>query len=84
MEPECKLEKSNLIKLIRGFKILLEQMINEYGLDLSHNENYLSLKNFYEEIQTKLLDPDYFHCLLGKTFDDKCNPIVEEYVEDEE
>jgi hypothetical protein len=84
MEPECKIEKSNLIKLIRSFKILLKQMISEYNIDLNKNENYLSLKSFYEEVETKLLDSDYFHCLLGKTFDDKCNPIVDEYIEDEE
>ena len=32
---------------------------------------YLSWKSFYEDIEGKLLDPDYFHCILGKNFDDE-------------
>ncbi len=83
MENECKMEKSCLIKLIRSFKVLLHQLIIENGLNLSNNENYLSLKYFYAEVENKLIDPDYFHCLLGKSFDDKCNPIMDEIVDEE-
>jgi hypothetical protein len=73
-----------LIKLLRKFKIFIDELINENTLNSNNNGNFISLKAFYEEVENKLIDNDYFHCLLGNNFDDKCNPIVEEFVCEEQ
>jgi hypothetical protein len=43
---------------------------NEGKIDITNDSEYLNLKSFYEETEAKLLDTDYFHCLLGKSFED--------------
>ncbi len=83
MEPECKLEKKGLIKLIWSFKSLVKDIVDSNVLDLKNNEKYLSLKTYYKEVEDKLVDPDYFHCLLGESFDDKCNQIYDEDIDNE-
>lgn len=69
MEPECRNERNLLIKLIKKFKELLSSLFLNQKIDVSDSSQYIDLKNFYEETESKLVDPDYFHCLLGKTFE---------------
>ena len=71
MEPECKIERNSLIKLIKKYKQFLKHVVNEKQIDLDSNEEYVSLKAYYHEIEEKMLDPDYFHCILGKKFEDE-------------
>jgi hypothetical protein len=70
MELECKTEKNSLIKLIRSYKILLARIVMEGGNGVKSLEEYETLKKLYDETESKLLDPDYFHCLLGKSFEE--------------
>lgn len=81
MEPECKTERLNLIKLLRKFKILLQNISTE-DLKLT-NEFYADLKDSYEETEKSLLDKDLFFCYLGENFDSSCPPEKtnsEEYI----
>lgn len=69
MEPECKNEKNLLIKTMKQFKDLLTNVVSSNNLNLSNDESYISLRTFYEETECKLIDTDYFHCILGKNFE---------------
>jgi hypothetical protein len=51
-------------------------------LNLTHNGYYIALKDFYNDVENRLIDRDYFHCLLGKDLLLN-NPTVEEYIESE-
>lgn len=78
MELECKTERNSLIKLLRRFKELMQNVLSSDEVDLNNFESYTTLRKFYEETERKLLDPDYFHCMLGKNFDDKCPPLEDD------
>jgi len=72
-EPECKNEKHNMIKLMKDFKVALFNMIKDYKIEqdeLNKNEEFMNLKSNYEEIEKKLLDPDFFFLTMGNSFDD--------------
>jgi len=96
MEPECNLEKYNLIKLIRKYKELVNRIKEKHNVDIenSNKKEFEALKGFYNEIQEKIVDKDSFLSLLGDKFEDEC-PTIEvdvnydelyknEYLEDNE
>jgi hypothetical protein len=72
MEPECKKERFSLVKLIKKFKQMLHFLKRNYNIETESSEAYNSLRDFYEETESKLIDPDSFFSFLGKSFDDEC------------
>ncbi len=70
MEPECKNERVSLIKLIRKYKEMISSLVKNNNAHITNDPMFISLRNAYSEAEQKLIDTDYFHCLLGKTFDD--------------
>ncbi len=72
MEPECLAEKQYLFKLIKKYKVLLQKVAKAKNLQLEQSEEIKKLKEIYEETQAKLVDSDYFLCLLGKNFESEC------------
>lgn len=73
MEPECKHERISLVKLIKRFKTFVEHIDNSGKVEnMKSLDSYINLQKTYEDTEKKLLDPDYFHCILGKNFEDKC------------
>lgn len=68
LEPECKNDRELSIKLILQFKKTLIKLINKNSItndNLKFDQNYGELKNFYESVEEKVIDPDYFFCNLG-------------------
>lgn len=84
MEPECKNERNSLVKLIKRFKVLLNYIVKNNNIDIANDEHFKSLKSFYEDLDNKLIDPDYFHCLLGREFENQCPEVNEDEDEEEE
>jgi hypothetical protein len=84
MENECKNEKNSLIKLLRCYKLVLHKIVAETNIDFSSHEEYLTLKRLYEDTEKKLLDSDYFHCLLGRSFEELSKVDLNELYELEE
>ena len=73
MEPNCNNEKISLIKLIKKFKEFLQFLLNKRNIDLlSESAMYTSLKKAYSDAEDKLIDTDFFYCLLGENFEDSC------------
>jgi len=73
LEPECKNERCNLVKLIAYFKKCLFSLYKAYNLtenDLNNDQEYISLKEKYTETEHKLIDSDYFYYTLGEKFSD--------------
>lgn len=73
LEPECKNERHNLVKLIGYFKRCLFSLYKTYNLteeDLLKDNDYISLKEKYAETEQKLLDSDFFYYTLGENFSD--------------
>jgi hypothetical protein len=70
VENECKVEKQLLVKLIRYHKVVLTKLVNEDKIDIASNIDYLRLKEQYEATEENFSDIDFFHCLLGKEFDE--------------
>jgi hypothetical protein len=70
VENECKAEKQLLVKLIRYYKIVLTKMVNEEKIDIASDVNYSKLREQYEATEENFTDIDYFHCLVGKEFDE--------------
>ena len=60
MEPDCLIERQELLKLIQRYKILLKHIIKENDINPSENEVILNLKSIYEETQGKIIDIDFF------------------------
>ncbi len=77
MDPECNLEKYNLIKLIRKYKELVNGIKEKHNVDIenSNRKEFESLKSLYNEIQEKIVDKDSFLSLLGDKFEDECPNI---------
>lgn len=82
MEPDCLVERKELIKLIQRYKVLLKYIVKENNIDESQNEVLTRLKGVYKEIEGKLIDVEYFKQLLGESFDDDCSYV--ENIKDEE
>jgi hypothetical protein len=73
MDPECAIEKQYLIKLIKKYKILFQMISKNEETKILITKQFLSsLQETYEETQKKMIDPDYFICLLGSNFEAEC------------
>ena len=83
MEPDCLIERQELLKLIQRYKILLKHIIKENDINPSENEVILNLKSIYEETQGKIIDIDFFKSFLGDTFESECIN-VDELVDEKE
>lgn len=73
IEPECKTERCNLVRLIGYFKKCLFSLYKTHNLtenELLHDADYVSLKEKYLETEQKLLDTDTFYYTLGEKFSD--------------
>jgi hypothetical protein len=70
LEQECKAERHMLVKLIRYYKVVLKKFLNEGKIDITSDIQYLKLKDTYKATEGKLMDVDYFRCLLGKNFEE--------------
>jgi hypothetical protein len=71
LEPECKTERCNLVKLIGYFKRCLFTLYKNYNLtenDLLNDSDYVSLQEKYLETEQKILDTDFFYHTLGEKF----------------
>ena len=82
MEPDCLVERKELIKLLQKYKLLLKHIMKEKNINSNDNEIVKNLKCVYEEIQKKLIDNELFTHYLGNDFDSDCMNI-EENKEDE-
>ena len=72
MEPDCLVERQELVKLIQRYKLLLKFIVKENKIDPSNNEIIKKLKGVYNEIQGKLIDVDFFKYYLGDDFESDC------------
>ena len=75
MEPECKREKISLIQLIKKFKEFVFHVVKKRNIKFeseSESDLYSSLKKAYQDAQDKLIESDFFICVLGDNFDDYC------------
>ncbi len=73
LETECKNEKYSLIKLLALFKSYLFNLLKKCEISkeiLDHDEDFKKLKCFYQDIEKKMIDPDFFFMTLGENFDD--------------
>ena len=82
MEPDCLIERKELIKLLQKYKLLLKHIIKEKNINSEKNEVIQNLKSVYDEIQKKLIDHDLFVHYLGNDFESECINI--EDVKDDE
>ena len=82
MEPDCLIERRELIKLLQKYKLLLKHIIKEKNINSEKNEVIQNLKSVYDEIQKKLIDHDLFVHYLGNDFESEC--INVEDVKDDE
>ena len=71
MEPDCSREKVSLIKLVKKFKEFLHYLNKDKNIEFE-SELYNSLKKAYQDAQDKLLENDFFLCVLGENFNDPC------------
>ena len=84
MEPDCLVERKELIKLLQKYKLLLKHIIKEKNINSNDNEIVKNLKCVYEEIQKKLIDNELFTHYLGNDFDSDCMNIEENKEEEKE
>jgi hypothetical protein len=68
LEPECKLQKMALTKLIAHFKKIYNS-ISE-GKSIQHTEQFLRLKRHYDNAEMNTSDTDYFVSIMGDCFED--------------
>ena len=84
MEPDCLVERKELIKLLQKYKLLLKHIMKEKNINSNDNEIVKNLKCVYEEIQKKLIDNELFTHYLGNDFDSDCMNIEENKEEEKE
>ena len=70
LEPECKEEKQAIIKTLALFKRYTLSFVKNDPEKFKNDKDYLELKASYEELERKLLDPDFFFLSLGDNFED--------------
>jgi uncharacterized Zn-finger protein len=82
MEPDCLIEREELIKLVQKYKLFMNKIVKESNIDPNRNEVLINLKKDYEDIQSKLIDKKLFEHYLGNSFESDCpnddNSIKEE------
>ena len=72
MEPECLVEREELIKLVQKYKLFMNKVVRESHIDPNKNEVLINLKKDYENIQSKLIDKNLFIHYLGNDFESDC------------
>lgn len=72
MEPECLVEREELIKLVQKYKLFMNKVVRESHIDPHKNEVLINLKKDYENIQSKLIDKNLFIHYLGNDFESDC------------
>ena len=82
MEPDCLVERQELIKLVQKYKLLMNRIIKDKNIDLQKNEVIVNLRKEYEEVQSKLIDTNLFIQYLGDDFESECRNV--ESVQEEE
>jgi hypothetical protein len=82
MEPDCLVERQELIKLVQKYKLLMSRIIKDKNIDLQKNETIINLRKEYEEVQSKLIDTNLFVQYLGEDFESECKNV--ESVQEEE
>jgi len=73
LEPDCKNEKHFIIKTLALFKKFVFTLVSKGKVNkdaLEKDTDYLDLKSNYEELEKKLIDPDFFFLTLGENFED--------------
>jgi hypothetical protein len=70
LEPECKEEKQAIIKTLALFKKYTLSFVKNDPEKFKDDKDFLELKSSYEEMEKKLLDPDFFFLTLGDNFED--------------
>ena len=75
MEPDCLVEREELIKLAQKYKLLMNRIIKENKIDVNKNDVIINLKKEYEEIQSKLIDKKLFEKYLGNNFESECKNV---------
>jgi hypothetical protein len=68
LEPECKLQKMALTKLIAHFKKIYLKLSE--GRNIKHSEQFLKLKRNYDMVEKNASDLDYFFSIMGDNYDD--------------
>ena len=71
IEEECKNERSMLIQLIMSYKTHADSLTSKYSEREEFNSPLFNeikenIEICYKDLEFKLLDPDYFYCLLGR------------------
>jgi hypothetical protein len=84
MEPDCLVERQELIKLLQQYKLLLKHIVKEKNIDTQKNEVIKNLKAVYDDVQNKLIDTNLFKHYLGNDFEAECENIEENKEEDKD
>ena len=72
MEPDCLIEREELIKLVQKYKLFMNKVVRDSHIDPHKNEILINLKKDYENIQSKLIDKNLFIHYLGNDFESDC------------
>ena len=72
MEPDCLVEREELIKLVQRYKLFMNKVVKDSHIDPNKNEILINLKKDYEDTQSKLIDKNLFIHYLGKNFESEC------------
>ena len=72
IEPDCLIEREELIKLVQKYKLFLKKVVKDSHIDPNQNEVLINLKKDYEDIQSKLIDKKLFEHYLGNNFESDC------------
>jgi hypothetical protein len=68
LEPECKLQKAALIKLVANYKKIFLSLVKDYNSDSYDTEKFLKLKRSYEKAEKSTIDKGYFENIVGDSF----------------
>ena len=72
MEPDCLVEREELIKLVKSYKLFMNKVVKDSHIDPNKNEILINLKRDYEDTQSKLIDKKLFIHYLGNNFESDC------------
>jgi hypothetical protein len=67
-EPECKVDRNAIVKVIGKYKILLKKLVKQFGISpekLEGNAKYNELLKKFHELKSVLVDPEYFAFAVG-------------------
>ena len=72
MEPDCLVEREELIKLVQKYKLFMNKVVKDSNIDPNKNEILINLKKDYEDTQSKLIDKNLFVHYLGNNYESEC------------